>query len=74
MEMISSYPVRLDSAAYEREIDEMTRVIEEIWHSAPLLAYVDEKEPQYVVEEESHQAEERDWPLDPAILHGLVHP
>ena len=45
----------------------------EIWHTAPLLAYVDQDA--YVEEDEDHRPEEEgSWPLDPAILHGLVYP
>lgn len=66
METISGLPGRQARAAREREISEVTGVIEEIGHSAPLLAYVEQ--------DETNQREERDWPLDPTILHGLVHP
>jgi hypothetical protein len=70
MATMTSFPVRPDSAAWEREMTEMAGVIEEIWHSAPLLAYVEHEGPH----EQPHEREEPDWPLDPAILHGLVHP
>jgi hypothetical protein len=66
METISSFPSRPAPAAREREVAETAGLIEEIWHTAPLLAYVEH--------EEAQESEERDWPLDPTILHGLVHP
>lgn len=55
-----------------KTISEPDVMIEEIWHTAPLLAYVEQDE--QVVEAPPQQEQEEDWPLDPAILHGLVHP
>ena len=71
METISGFPGSQVRTVREREITELGWAIEEVGHSSPLLAYVDQEEMQ---EPEEWEPEERDWPLDPMILHGLVYP